>query len=437
MPKAETPQPLRHYRILDLSRIWAGPYCTKLLADLGAEVIKLESLSVYDSHRGPVNPARGIAAYPDGEPGEQPWNRNGWFNCLHMSKYGITLELTSARGRQVFEELVSISDVLIENFRQGSLERLGYDYPALRRLRPDLIYASMPAFGNTGPWKGYLGYGIGQEQLSGMAHTTGYPGDGPMKSGINHGDPITGSHAAGVLLAALRRRRRTGRGMFIDVSQQESSVALMGGEVLAYQMTGQEPERRGNRSRWYAPCNAYPCAAISGAIDDDRWITIAAHTETHWQALAAVMDADTNTPGLAADARFATPAARLANEDELDALIAGWTRGQDAFALAARLQAAGVPAGPVLRGPDLLDNPHYRARETFVTVDHPQVGPKQYPGLPWKLSATPGALRWPSPALGQHNRQIYGGLLGLTAAEVDGLEAAGIIGNAPTGSRII
>ena len=428
-----------------MSRIWAGPYCTKLLADLGAEVIKLESLSVYDSHRGPINPARGIAAYPDGEPGEQPWNRNGWFNCLHLSKYGITLELTSGRGRQVFEELVSISDVLIENFRQGSLERLGYDYPALRRLRPDLIYASMPAFGNTGPWKGYLGYGIGQEQLSGMAHTTGYPGDGPMKSGINHGDPITGSHAAGLLLAALRRRRRTGRGMFIDVSQQESSVALMGGEVLAYQMTGQEPERRGNRSRWYAPCNAYPCAGPGqpgsggGALDDDRWITIAAYAETHWQALAAVMDLDTDadTPGLAADARFATPAARLAHEDELDAIIAGWTRGQDAFALAARLQAAGVPAGPVLRGPDLLDNPHYRARQTFVTVDHPQVGPKQYPGLPWKMSATPGAVRWPSPALGQHNRQIYGGLLGRPAAEIDALEAAGIIGDAPTGSRII
>ena len=125
-----------------------------------------------------MSPARGIAAYPDGEPGEEPWNRNGWFNCLHMSKYGITLELTSDEGRRVFEGLVSISDVLIENFRQGSLKRLGYDYDALRKHRPDLIYVSMPAFGNTGPWKRYLGYGIGQEQLSGMAHLTGYPGDG-------------------------------------------------------------------------------------------------------------------------------------------------------------------------------------------------------------------------------------------------------------------
>ena len=187
----ENNQPLKNYRILDLSRIWAGPYCTKLMADMGAQVIKMESLRVYDSHRGPVTPAPGIAAYPDAEPGSEPWNRNGWFNCLHMSKYGISLELTEEPGRKVFEELVSISDVVVENFRQGSLERLGYDYEKLKSIRPDIIYVSMPAFGNSGPWKGYVAYGIGQEQLCGMAHMTGYEHDGPMKSGINHGDPIT------------------------------------------------------------------------------------------------------------------------------------------------------------------------------------------------------------------------------------------------------
>ena len=424
---ALTKQPLRNYRVLDLSRIWAGPYCTKLMADLGAEVVKMESLSVYDSHRGPVSPARGIAAYPDGEPGDEPWNRNGWFNCLHLSKYGITLELTSDVGRRVFEQLVSISDVLIENFRQGSLERLGYDYAELRKHRPDLIYVSMPAFGNTGPWKGYLGYGIGQEQLSGMAHLTGYPDDGPMKSGINHGDPITGSHAAGVLLAALRHRRRTGKGMYIDVSQQESAVAFMGGELLAYQMTGREPERIGNRSRWYAPCNTYPCAG------EDRWITIAATNDQEWAALVEAMDA----PALAEDASFTTAEARLENHGELDAIIAAWTNDQDAFALAERLQSAGVPAGPVLRGPDLLADGHYAERGTFVTVDHSQVGPKQYPGLPWKMSGTPGEVRWPSPTLGQHNREIFGGLLGLTGKEIDALESGGVIGTKPTGSRII
>ncbi|PKB75479.1 MAG: hypothetical protein BZY85_08945 [SAR202 cluster bacterium MP-SAtl-SRR3965592-G1] len=419
--------PLKNYRVLDLSRIWAGPYCTKIFADMGAEIIKMESLSVYDSHRGPVSPARGIAAYPDGEPGEEPWNRNGWFNCLHMSKYGVTLELTEAEGRRVFEQLVSISDVLIENFRQGSLERLGYTYEELRKHRPDLIYVSMPAFGNTGPWKGYLGYGIGQEQLSGMAHMTGYRGDGPMKSGINHGDPITGSHAAGVLMAALRHRRRTGKGMYIDVSQQESSVALMGPEVLAYQMTGQEPERRGNRSGWYAPANSYPCAG------EDRWVTIAATNQEQWQSLAQAMD----SPGLADDPRFATLDNRRDNHDELDQIISEWTMGQEAYAVTQILQGAGVPASPVLRGPDLLADAHFKDRGTFVTVDHPQVGPKQYPGIPWKMSATPGKVRWPSPTLGQHNRDVYGELLGLTGPEIDHLEQTGVIGTKPTGSRII
>jgi len=427
MQKPPEGMPLKNYRVLDLSRIWAGPYCTKLFADMGAEIIKMESLSVYDSHRGPVSPARGIAAYPDGEPGEEPWNRNGWFNCLHMSKYGVTLELTKPEGRRVFEQLVSISDVVIENFRQGSLERLGYTYEELRKHRPDLIYVSMPAFGNTGPWKGYLGYGIGQEQLSGMAHMTGYRGDGPMKSGINHGDPITGSHSAGVLMAALRHRRKTGKGMFIDVSQQESSVALMGPEVLAYQMTGQEPERLGNRSRWYAPANSYPCAG------EDRWVTIAATNDEQWKSLTQAMDA----AGMADDPRFATVDKRRENHDDLDAVISEWTMSQEASDIAQKLQNAGVPAGPVLRGPDLLQDPHYKDRGTFVTVDHSQVGPKQYPGIPWKMSETPGKVRWPSPTLGQHNRDVYGELLGLLGSEIDQLEQTGIIGTKPTGSRII
>ena len=420
-------QPLKSFRILDLSRIWAGPYCTKLLADMGAEVVKMESLRVYDSHRGPVSPARGIAAYPDAEPGEEPWNRNGWFNCLHMSKYGITLELTTEAGRQVFERLVSISDVLIENFRQGTLERLGYTYEELRRCRPDLIYASMPAFGNSGPWQGYVAYGIGQEQLSGMAHMTGYPGEGPMKSGINHGDPITGSHAAGIILAALRYRRRTGRGMFIDVSQQESAVALLGGEVLAYQMTGQEPERRGNRSPYIAPQNAYPCRG------DDRWVTISVKADDEWQRLAKLAGGD----ALASDPRFRSNEARLTHQEDLDRVIAAWTADRDAFALAEQLQEAGIPATAVLHGPDLLADSHYASRGTFVEVDHPQVGPKWYPGIAWKMSETPGRVRWPTPTLGQHNYQLFGEMLGMTLKEIESLEEQGAIGTKPTGSRII
>ena len=420
-------QPLKNFRILDLSRIWAGPYCTKLLADMGAEVIKMESLRVYDSHRGPVTPAPGIAAYPDSEPGEEPWNRNGWFNCLHMSKYGITLELTHEAGRQVFEELVSISDVVIENFRQGSLERLGYTYETFRKIRPDIIYVSMPAFGNSGPWKGYVAYGIGQEQLSGMAHMTGYQDDGPMKSGINHGDPITGSHAAGVLLAALRYRKRTGQGMFVDVSQQESAVALIGGDVLAYQMTGQEPERRGNRSPHFAPHNSYACQG------EDRWVTIAATDDHQFSQLAGLM----GNPDLARNPRFQSNDSRLAHQDALDGIIAEWTSQQDPFQLSQDLQNAGIPAAPVMRGPDLLEDPHYRDRATFSHVSHPQVGPKWYPGIAWRMSETPGRVHWPAPTLGQHNRQIYTQLLGLSDDQISQLEQDGVIGAKPTGSRII
>jgi len=420
-------QPLNNYRVLDLSRIWAGPYCTKLLADMGAQVIKMESLRVYDSHRGPVTPAPGIAAYPDADPGSEPWNRNGWFNCLHMSKYGISLELTHESGREVFEELVSISDVIVENFRQGSLSRLGYDYEKLKSINPDVIYVSMPAFGNSGPWKSYVAYGIGQEQLCGMAHMTGYENDGPMKSGINHGDPITGSHAAGVVLAALRYRKRTGKGMFVDVSQQESAVSLIGGEVLAYQISGNEPNRIGNHSPYFAPHNIYPCAG------EDRWVTIAATTDTEWSHLAYIVGGKQ----LESNPMYSNNDNRINNQASLDELIGQWTINKEMYPIVRELQAAGIPSGPVLRGPDLLDDPNFKERETFNNVNHPQVGPKWYPGFAWKMSATPGQVHWPSPTLGQHNHEVYSEFLGLSEKKIVQLEEDGVIGTKPTGSRII
>ena len=372
-------QPLKNYRILDLSRIWAGPYCTKLLADMGAEVIKMESLRVYDSHRGPVSPAPGIAAYPDSDPGEEPWNRNGWFNCLHMSKYGITLELTEEPGRRVFEQLVSISDVLVENFRQGSLARLGYTYETLRQLRPDLIYASMPAFGNSGPWQSYVAYGIGQEQLSGMAHMTGYANDGPMKSGINHGDPITGSHAAGVLLAALRYRRRTGKGMFVDVSQQESAVSLIGGEVLAYQIAGQEPERMGNHSPYFAPQNAYLCAGT------DRWVTIAVTTDAQWRQLAEAL----GRPELADADRFASNENRLQHRQELDRIIGEWAANLDMWELTQHCRNGGYPPARCCAGRTCWITPTTPTGPPSTMLTIPRPAPNGTRGLPGECPKPP------------------------------------------------
>ena len=248
-----------------------------------------------------------------------------------------------------------------------------------------------------------------------------------MKSGINHGDPITGSHAAGVLLAALRYRRRTGKGMMIDVSQHESAVALTGADVLAYQISGEEPERKGNRSPDLAPHNVYPCAG------EDRWVTIAVTSSEQWRGLARLVGGE----DLAGDPRFATAAGRLQHLDELDEIITRWTAGQDAFWAAEELQGIGVPSAAVLRGPDLLEDPHYTERGTFVTVDHPQVGPRRYPGMPWKMSATPVRVRWASPTLGQHNNQIYGELLGMPREEIAALEAQEVIGTKPIGSRLM
>jgi benzylsuccinate CoA-transferase BbsF subunit len=260
-----------------------------------------------------------------------------------------------------------------------------------------------------------------------MAHMTGYRGEGPMKSGINHGDPITGSHAAGVVLAALRYRKRTGQGMFIDVSQQESAVSLIGGEVLAYQITGEEPQRLGNRSTCFAPHNCYPCAGA------DRWVTIAVTSDGQWASLAEAI----GRSDLANDPRFATLQARLKNQDELDGIIGAWTGDREMYQIAQQLQESGVPTGPVLRGPDLLQDPHYRDRHTFNEIDHPQVGLKWYPGFAWRMSETPGQVHWASPTLGQHNHQVYSQLLGLTDQEILELELDGVIGTRPTGSRII
>jgi benzylsuccinate CoA-transferase BbsF subunit len=215
--------------------------------------------------------------------------------------------------------------------------------------------------------------------------------------------------------------------MFIDVSQQESAVALIGGELLAYQMTGREPERRGNRSTLFAPHNTYRCAG------EDRWVTIAVTSDEEWQHLAHII----GERELATESRFATNAGRLQHQDELDQLISQWTATREPYAISWLLQKAGIHASPVLSGPDLLADSHYTTRGTFVTVNHPQVGPRWYPGIAWKMSATPGQVRWPAPTLGQHNHQVYGELLGLSHDENVALEEKGIIGTKPTGSRII
>ena len=411
------PLALEGIRVLDFSRVWAGPHATKLLADMGADVIKVESTRSWDPHRT----IGGSGNLPDGEAGPDPWNRSGWFNTLHLSKYGITADVSLAEGRAVLEELVSISDVVIENSRTGAMEWRGLGYEALRRLRPDIILVSMPAFGNTGPWKEFIQYGIGQEQLAGIASMNGYAGEeAPMKSGVNFGDPISGAHAAGAILAALLRRRRTGKGAFIDLSQLESSICVMGEHLLGYQMTGVNPRNRGNRHPVYAPHGAYP----SG---DDGWVTIAVASDEEWWQMCEAMD----DPALAEDVRFADLLSRHRNHDELDSIISRWTRGRSAYEVMDALQSRGVAATPVLSSEGIFNDPHYQDRGLLQLVNHPSTGPYFLPSLAWKMSRTRGGVRWASPRLGEHNALVYRELLGMSKKEVAEMEAQGVTGTVP------
>ena len=414
------PPPLEGIRILDLSRIWAGPHATKLLADMGADVIKVESTRAWDPHRT----IAGSGNLPGGQPGQDPWNRSGWFNTLHLSKYGITADMSRSRGKAVLEELISISDVVIENFRAGLMERRGFGYEALRRLRPDIVVVSMPAFGGSGPWRDFIQYGIGQEQLGGIASMNRYPGeDAPVKSGVNFGDPISGAHAAGAVLSALLYRRRTGKGTFIDLSQLESTICVIGEHILGYQMTGRNPDNRGNRHPAYAPHGVYPCEG------EGSWVTIAVTSDVEWRKLCQVM----GRPELVDEPRFGDLVSRHKHQDELDDIVSSWTRDLDAYEVMLRLQRHGVAAAPVLSGEGIFNDPHYQERGLLELVDPPSTGPYFLPGVAWKMSRTPGRVRWPSPRLGEHNDLVYGELLGMSAHQLEELAASGVTGTEPEG----
>ena len=422
------PMSLEGVRILDFSRIWAGPHATKLLADMGAEVIKVESSRSWDPHRT----IAGSGNLPNGEPGPDPWNRSGWFNTLHLSKYGITADISHPRGRALLEELVSLSDVVIENFRAGAMERRGFGYEALRRLRPDIIVVSMPSFGNTGPWKEFIQYGIGQEQLGGIASMNGYLGeDMPMKSGVNFGDPISGAHAAGAVLAALLYRRRTGRGVFIDISQLESTICVIGEHILGYQMDRRNPKNIGNRHPVYAPHGVYRCRGHDTVSTSslEHWVAIAVTSDQEWRKLCQAMGA----PELAADPRFADLLSRHRHQEQLDEAISHWTQERNAYEVMHTLQLKGIAATPVLSGEGIFNDPHYQERGLLELVDHPSTGPYFLPGVAWKMSRSPGAVRWPSPRLGEHNGFVYGELLGMAALEIHKMDAEGVIGTVPEG----
>ena len=415
----DLPMPLSNIKIIDLTINWAGPTATQYLADMGAEVIKVESIQRIDDQRGIKRPGKGLLRYPDKEPGERPWDRSSHFNQLNRNKLGITLDLTRPRGKELFLKLVRIGDAVVDSFSAGVMEKLDLGYPVLKGVKSDIIVMSMPGFGKTGPYRDYRGWGPQWESVSGLTAATGYPDLAPIPPGTS--DPVAGLMGAFALLTALNYRDQTGIGQFIDLSQAEVSAVLAAETILDYTINQRGPQRLGNRHPFMAPHGVYRCKG------EDMWVAIAISSDEEWQAFCKAL----GHPAWTAEARFSSARSRWDNQDELDRLINEWTREQTNYEVMNILQTAGVAAGSVQDLKNIFDDTHLQARGMFETVTHREAGTHSYPGAFWKMSKTPSHIRLPAPCLGEHNTYILGELLRLSSQEIAELEKENIIGTEP------
>ncbi|MFC5728923.1 MULTISPECIES: CaiB/BaiF CoA transferase family protein [Nocardioides] len=399
--------PLSGVRVADFSWVGAGPFLTKPLADHGADVVKVESRQRRD-------PIRSMAPFRDGERGP---DRSGYFANRNTSKRSLCLDLKDPRGRDLALRLISTSDVVVNNFSPGTMDRLGLGYDAAREVRPGVVYLEMPMIGRAGPHHGWRGYGLTIAAAGGLLGLTGYPDRPPVGTGTNFPDHVPNPlHGAVAVLAALRKRRRTGQGEYIELAQLESTANVIGPALVAA-AAGDAPVRDGNRDDLAAPHGVYPCAG------DDSWCAIAVVTDDQWSGLCRVLwDERWDEPALAgADGR-------RRNSGRLDELVAGRTRSWVADDLARALTDAGVPASEVLHADALMLDAQLRARGHWEVLDHPVMGPSVYDAIPYRLSATPGALRSPAPLLGADSEAVCVDLLGLDAAEYRQLEEEGVVG---------
>lgn len=408
--------PLSNYRVVDFGTAWAGPMAAQLLADLGAEVIKVETRTRLDGLRlGRPIVGEDLAG---GDRGTWP-ELQPVFHGINRNKLGVTLNLKTEEGLELVRQLIARSDVVMNNYSPGVLERLDLHYPELRRLRPDIILVSMPSVGESGPLRDILAYAPIIQALSGLMSLVGYSEDEPLVGELQApwSDVVAAMHAALATVAALRRRSRTGQGQFIEVAQLEATTSMLGEGVLEYQMMGRVLTPQGNYDSDFAPHNNYPCAG------DDQWVSIAVRTEDEWQSFCLAL----GNPDWCNEPRFANKGSRLRNCQELDQMVEAWTRQHSREEITQLLQQQGVAAMPVMNIEDQFSDPHWQAREAYVDVEHPQVGTEWLYGMPWLLSDTPGSVRTPAPLLGQHNEYVFCHLLGLSTTDLERLQAAQVI----------
>jgi benzylsuccinate CoA-transferase BbsF subunit len=394
--------PLEGIRVADFTWVWAGPFGTMQLAHLGAEVIRIETQSR-------VCVTRRIVPWANNQPGV---NRSGYFNQYNQGKRSLFLNLKKPEAVEIAKKLVATSDIVAENFAAGVMDKMGLGYQELRQVKPDIIMIAMSGYGTTGPEKGYVSYGPAQVPMSGLSSLTGHPGFPPMHVGFSYGDPNGGLHGAFTVLCALMYRARTGKGQYIDLSQWETSMAVLGEGIMAQVMNGSQPPRMGNRDPYLSPHGLFRCQG------EDRWVSIAVGSEEEWQNFCKGM----GRSELAQDPRFATLAERKQNEDELEELISAWTQTLTAEEVTARLQSVGVAAFPALTNKELAADPHLRSRDFFVELPHPEVGVQQHAGIPWKMSDTPCQVRRPAPLFGQDTDYVMQKILGYSSTEITALK---------------
>jgi benzylsuccinate CoA-transferase BbsF subunit len=410
--------PLDGIRIADFTWVWAGPYCTLQLAHLGADVIRIETKT-----RPCIT--RVIPPWPDMKPGGL--NRSGYFNQYSQGKRSITLNFKDPAAHEVARRLIAKSDVVVNNFAHGVMDKLGFGYDAVRKLKSDIIMISLTGYGDTGPYRDYVAYGPAQVPLSGLSALTGYRGWPPMHAGFSYADPNGGVHGAFAIIAALFHRNKTGQGQYIDMSQWECAMDLLAEGILEYTMNGHEPERTGNEDPQMAPHGIYRCLdrpdQVMG-VTIDQFVAIAVADNSEFERFANAI----GKAQLARDAKFATLQARKANEEELNRIVEEWTAPRTAVEVARVLQEVGIAAAVVADNKFLSEeDAHLKDRNYFVYKEHPEVGTRQHCGMPWKLSRTETSVRAAAPCIGQHNEEVLTQVLGYSADEVAKLTAQGAL----------
>ena len=399
--------PLDGVRVVDLTWVWAGTYCAMNLAHLGAEVIHIESAKRPDLYRRTTTSVAGDP--PD-------LNRSGMFNQWNQGKRGVAVDLRSVQGIEIVKDFVRVSDVVTQNFATGVMERLGLGYDVLREINPRIILASISGYGQSGPYRDYIGYGPAASALTGVSDTTGYVGGGPEEVGVSMPDPNAGITGALAIVSALERRDETGVGDHLDVTLFEASAACGVEAWMQYVLNGTQPERLGNRDPYMAPHGCFPCQG------EDEWIAIACASDDEWRTLAALIDST-----LADDERFESLAARKTNEDALEEAVASWTRTGDRWQITALLQSVGIAAFPTFTCKDIVEDPHLNARGYIERLPHPETGSRAHAGIPWRLARRPNGVRFPAPCLGADTEDALRDILGYDEDRIHALRLADVL----------